>query len=723
MADYRKPALWNKLIDVVTTTPVFREMYVRRLRTLMDQFLKASGTPSEELYFEPRINYWRTNMAADVALDKARWASWGQSQTFDQALNLIANSYLPGRRVHLFTNHSVLRPTYPNNSGIPNAQAASPLLLFGAIEFNPASSRQTEEFFQLRNPAGTSVDISGWRVAGAVDFTFKPGTVIPAGGTLHVAKNVAAFRARSVSPKGGEGHLVQGNYQGWLSAWGESLELRNASGRLMTTTNYAGNPSAAQRFLRITELMYHPAPPPAGNPNDAEQFEFIELRNIGTSALNLAGVRLAEGVEFDFTSSAVTSLAAGARVIVVKNLAAFGTRYNTNGLPIAGAYSGALENRGERLVLVDGTGEEVLDFSYNNSWYPVTDGLGFSLVIVDDSAPLSTWGSKASWQPSGRLHGTPAVSDPGPPGIEAVRINELLAASTPPAVDTIELFNPGTNAVDLGGWFLTDDFNTPQKFRLTNGTSIAAGGFLLLSEAQFNPGGSGFAFGSDGDEVYLFSGDANTNLTGYVQGFAFGAAERDVTFGRYVTSVGEEHFVAQSTNTLGLANALPRVGPVVISELMFHPPDVGTNDNPLEEFIELHNPTTNATGLFDAAFPTNTWRLRGAVEYDFPTNIVLLPGSFVLLVSFDPMSEPASLAGFRARYGLSSSTPVLGPYGGKLDNSGESLDLLKPDLSHSNVTSYILVERIAYRDTAPWPEGADGTGRLAAAPGCAGLWE
>ena len=43
--------------------------------------------------------------------------------------------------------------------------------------------------------------------------------------------------------------------------------------------------------------------------------------------------------------------------------------------------------------------------------------------------------------------------------------------------------------------------------------------------------------------MWLFSGDAQTNLTGYVHGFAFGAAENLVSFGRHVNSAGEEHFV------------------------------------------------------------------------------------------------------------------------------------------------------------------------------------
>ena len=408
LADYRNPALWNKLIDVLSTTPVFREMYVRRLRTLMDQFLKAPGTPTEQLYFEPQLNYWKNALAADVALDRVKWTMWGQQQTLSQALELIADTYLPGRRQHLFTDHCVLNPSYPYNAGIPAGQAVVVALRFGANEYNPASGNQDEEYFQVNNPLATPVDISGWSVSGGVDFTFKPGTVLPAGGTVHVAKNVSAFRARSVSPKRGEGHFVQGNYAGQLSARGEALQLRDAAGLLVTATNYPGTPSPAQLCLRVTELMYHPVAL-AGGSNMVDDFEFIELKNISaTQTLDLAGVKFTNGVKFAFTGNML--LASGQKVLLVKDRAAFAARYGS-GMNIGGVYEGKLDNDGERLTLLDASNEEILDFSYDSSWYPLTDGTGFSLVIRDENAAWDTWGQKESWRAGGQLYGTPGADD------------------------------------------------------------------------------------------------------------------------------------------------------------------------------------------------------------------------------------------------------------------------------------------------------------------------
>src|SRR5262249_39218435 len=145
-----------------------------------------------------------------------------------------------------------------------------------------------------------------------------------------------------------------------------------------------------------------------------------------------------------------------------------------------------------------------------------------------------------------------------------------------------------------------------------------------------------FAFSSKGDEVYLFSADG-TNLTGYVQGYSFGAAENGVSFGRYTNSQTNVQFVAQSARTFNAANAGPKVGPVVISEIMYHPPDFpGAVDDSDDEYVELENITGTPVPLFNPELPVNTWRLRGGVDFDLPTNVTIAANGFLLVVNFDP---------------------------------------------------------------------------------------
>jgi hypothetical protein len=185
-----------------------------------------------------------------------------------------------------------------------------------------------------------------------------------------------------------------------------------ASDTILVTSHFDANP--VPKHLRITELHYHPKNPTpaelAVNPSFGDDdFEFIELLNTSEQPMNLAGVRLSDGIEFDFTDSEVTSLEPGAYVLVVKNREAFEARYGT-GLPIAGEYSGKLSNGGETLVLYDAFGTVVLAFTYSDDppWPVLADGDGPSLEVVDTEADYN---DPANWYASTIEHGTPGAAN------------------------------------------------------------------------------------------------------------------------------------------------------------------------------------------------------------------------------------------------------------------------------------------------------------------------
>ncbi|HEU5125134.1 MAG TPA: lamin tail domain-containing protein, partial [Verrucomicrobiae bacterium] len=714
---------WNRLYDVIFQVPETREMFLRRLRTLMDEFVKPPGTVLADLPIEQKALEWRNLIAPETQLDRAWWG-WpgkGGQCNFDPGINLtngvdqIINQFMASRRAHLYRKHSVTNIALPiginktSNAGIPLAQPANAAIAISALDYNPASGNQDEEYVRLSNTNEFAIDVSDWELSGGIQFKFKGGTVIPANNSLYVSPNVKAFRNRAISPHGGQALFAVGPYSGRLSARGETLTLANAAGDLISSNSFAGNPSLTQQYLRITEVMYNPSPAPAIS-DDAQQFEFVELKNISpTVTLNLAGVRFAAGIDFNFTGSAVTSLAPGQTVLVVRNQSAFIGLYGS-GFNIAGQYSGALNSGGETLRLEDAVGEKILEFTYNNTWYPITDGLGFSLVIVDENAPWNSWDNAASWRASGRLNGSPGEADSNPPTIAPIVINEILTHTDLPQLDSVELLNPTSSAASIGGWYLTDDFLSPKKYRIPDGTTIPAGGYLVITENEFNVGPNAFRFSELGESVYLLSADASSNLTGYVTGYDFPAEPNGVSFGRYTNSAGVVDLVLQSTVTLGSANAYPRVGPIVISEIMYHPPETNGADDSLAEFIELQNITGNKVRLYDVEATTNTWRLRDAVSFDFPTNQSLAAGARLLVVGFDP-ANAAQLAAFRDRFNVPSSVAVYGPWIGRLDNSGETLVLDQPGpVDDTSIVPFYRIDKVSYADAAPWPAGADGIG-------------
>ena len=91
----------------------------------------------------------------------------------------------------------------------------------------------------------------------------------------------------------------------------------------------AGEPLAAGILadLRITEVMYNP-PDLAGDGIDNNEFEFIELKNIGDETLDLTSVSFDKRRHVRFRAAArVTTLGPGKFVLVVKNKQAFLSRY------------------------------------------------------------------------------------------------------------------------------------------------------------------------------------------------------------------------------------------------------------------------------------------------------------------------------------------------------------------------------------------------------------
>ena len=124
--------------------------------------------------------------------------------------------------------------------------------------------------------------------------------------------------------------------------------------------------------------------------------------------MNLLGIRFTEGIYFNFPESADPSadLAPGAAIVVVKNREAFASRYGTEGILIAGEYSGNLDNGGERIRLGDVLGNTLLDFTYSDAWYPETDGEGSSLEIINSRLEPAAWNLLESWR-AGADRGTP----------------------------------------------------------------------------------------------------------------------------------------------------------------------------------------------------------------------------------------------------------------------------------------------------------------------------
>lgn len=244
-----------------------------------------------------------------------------------------------------------------------------------------------QEIRRVNMGAGTVI-FSTFASSAVGNATFNTAFSVPGGALLQPGVNHLAVEVHQQS--GSSSDVVFG------------LRL-SASESVQTLVGDVIDPNllAMVQDLRITELMYHP-----DGDSDAE---FIEIKNTGASTLDLTGVRLREGIDFTFGAM---SLNPGQIILLVKDQAAFEARYGL-GLPVVGVYTGSLANEGEklRLQLPNPWDAAVLNFDYEDDWYPVTDGGGASLVTVDQNAPAAAWDGKGNWRPSLNTNGSPGVDD------------------------------------------------------------------------------------------------------------------------------------------------------------------------------------------------------------------------------------------------------------------------------------------------------------------------
>ena len=181
---------------------------------------------------------------------------------------------------------------------------------------------------------------------------------------------------------------------------------------------------ATRDNLVISEVNYAPLSPTpaeitvgAGNASD---FEFIELLNTSNDTVDLTNVRLTGGIgEFNFTNGdlSVRTVPPGGRVVVCGNRAAFRARYPNPGIPVAGEFSGNLNNGGDTLTLLDKNGAVLWGFDYDDvePWPIVADGSGASLVLNNPSShPAPDPALGTSWRPSAAPHGAPGAVDSRP---------------------------------------------------------------------------------------------------------------------------------------------------------------------------------------------------------------------------------------------------------------------------------------------------------------------
>lgn len=544
--------------------------------------------------------------------------------------------------------------------------------------------------------------------AGSV-LTYTPGTPI-------TITETTRLRARAHNPT--HTALTGANNPPLVSRWGG-----------LTNVRYSVDARAASGNLAVTELNFNPPGPLAAeltvNPRfEGKDFEFIELKNIGAEPIDLFGAQFTNGITFSFTGTNAISVPPGGYFIVASNPTAFAARYGASALPVLGPWKGDLSNQGERLVIKSFSGATILDFTYDDGWFPIGDGGGGSFEYVGTDFSNGSYNNPANWRDSTEVFGSPGSAGVGT--VPGIVINEILTNSSLPRVDAIELFNQTPDPIDISGWYVSDvgsalSTEEYKKYRIPNGTVIPGGGYYVLTEVNFNPNGAWnptpgtpganeFAFDADrGENAWLISADGTGKLLRFVDHVEFRAARADETWGRFPNGTGnfypmlqrtllDENSAATPRPGLGAANSAPRFGPLIISEIQPTP----EGDNPDLEYVEIYNPT-------ETDQPLANWRLRGSVDFDFTTQTIPA-GTSLIVTAFDP-ADTVRADAFRTFYD-SPTAALAGPWvvANRLQPDG-TVTLYRAETPPPAEPTFFpqTVEDEAHYDSGgAWPDTADG---------------
>jgi Lamin Tail Domain len=286
----------------------------------------------------------------------------------------------------------------------------------------------SKDFVELYNPGTTPVALGGMAISDdAINYPTQ-GTLPPL--SFMAAGAFVAFDAMGADATPGDARELPGT----INSTAGSVTLLGANGaqvdRVDTISHFRdgsvgrlpdGSPLQSRlavpspgatnaaltanelnliNYLRITELMYHPA--------ESTKSEYIEFRNMSDKAevpvaLELGGVTVTNGITYTFPTM---TLDPGAHFLLVGEPAKFLAQFPT--AIVGGVFaSGKLDNGTERIRFTIPSGTvSILNFTYEDNWYPTTDGAGDSLQIVDGYGTVASWDKKAGWMAAPPSPGT-----------------------------------------------------------------------------------------------------------------------------------------------------------------------------------------------------------------------------------------------------------------------------------------------------------------------------
>ena len=588
------------------------------------------------------------------------------------------------------------------------------------------SRRLAEDFF----PGRTAVVLAQLIADGlypeipAPEFS-QHGGEVPGGFVLEITGGSGSgevyYSVDGVDPREPGGGMAERAIAGRRITVNESMRIKarvreSASGEWSALTEAVFFIQGSFANLRVSEIMYNP-----GNLSedeltagftDADDFEFIELHNTGATPVSLSGVTFNEGIRFTFGDY---TLSGGDYIIVVSDRLAFNERYAVGEAVIAGEFGGSISNSGEDIALSGPFGSLIQAFSFDDNWFPPTDGAGQSLVSNDNGLSPDEWSKPSGWRPSTFTGGSPGRPDSAPPALRITELNfhpgyprpgEILAGfQGEDEFEYVEVLNTGSGPLELAGFSFSGafDFTFDQLLLGSGEYAVVASSVTAFAHRYGQEVVVAGSFAprvlSNSGEVIILKGPGGEVIHNFRYSDRWAPAADGIGASLVVTDETAELFrwseagqwraSSQWGGSPGAVDPPANPSSLRVCEVMFNPGDpdageiaAGFDNNDDFEFIELVN--TGESPLDIAGFS-----LAGGVELILGSYL-LVPGGRVVAVK--------DQEAFMQRY--ADATKVVGEYEGNLKNDSEEIILIDP--------SGATVQAFTYDDS--WHESTDGVG-------------
>jgi hypothetical protein len=704
----------------VLPRPDFSLEYKNRLREIRDLLFNSDQAGQLIDEFASVIHDF-SGQPAMTGADRAQWdynpimtSSYVLSSKAGQGrfYQVAPTKDFPGM-VNLMKNYVSSRGTFADSLASDPAIPATPVINSTAPALFPANrlSFRTSDF----QGNGGSFGAMKWRIAEVTPLSrpaFDPAQ--PRKYEIHPvweSPELTAFNPVMAIPAGvvkvGHTYRVRARMKDNTGRWS------HWSGPIEFVAGEPDNTELLRTHLRLTELMFNPA--------GGSDYEFIELHNQSPeTALDLGGAVFTQGIELTLPPGTV--LPPGGYLVVTQasddnDYAEFRRYYSLDStVRIVGPYQGSLDNSGESITLKSASaGEPVFSFRYrdNAGWPAAADGADYSLVVREADRVQPPGEGRLDypgfWRASYYPKGTPGRGDL--PTETPLVINEIMAHTDfadpkYPGYDSndwIELYNPGSSAVDLGdGWYLSDDAGNLKKWRLPVSV-LESGRWMSYDEVTgfHNPLTEGFGLNKAGEFVWL-SHFPDVGPGRIVDVVRFGGQAPETSWGRYPDGGEDWRALAPSR---GLANNTA-VPDLLISEIGYVAQPERAGDH---EFIELYNASDRPVNLFNT---NGIWRINGGIDFVFEAGTILAPGELLVVVDFDP-SDSALVQQFWARFG--ADTPrcrLQGPFANRLSDASDRVAVERPQAPDEpdEAVSWVTMDEVIYSSYSPWPTNARSAG-------------